>query len=110
MSLPTARAAGIAGLEIVVDAHERYAWGFADQQVQTVKRALSCGDYAVAHEGRVVAAVERKSMTDLISSLTNGRLRYALGERSGPLVRTTRQSDHLRWTVRGTPHTALRRR
>lgn len=28
----------------------------------------------------IVAAVERKSLSDLISSLTSGRLRYALGE------------------------------
>jgi hypothetical protein len=45
--LPTARASGIGELEIVVDAHERYAYGFADQQVRTVTRGLACGDYAV---------------------------------------------------------------
>lgn len=35
VSLPTARAAGIAELEIVVDAHQRYAYRFAAQQVRT---------------------------------------------------------------------------
>jgi ERCC4-type nuclease len=30
--------------------------------------------------GRLVASVERKSLTDLVASLTSGRLRYALGE------------------------------
>ncbi|WP_422631936.1 ERCC4 domain-containing protein [Pseudokineococcus basanitobsidens] len=80
---PTARAAGIAELEVVVDAHERYAWSFADQPaVRTVRRGLACGDYAVTAGGRVVAAVERKTMTDLVGSLTSGRLRYALGELS----------------------------
>ncbi len=39
-----------------------------------------CGDYAVAVGGSLIAAVERKSLPDLVSSLTNGRLRYALGE------------------------------
>ena len=78
---PTARAAGLAELEVVVDAHERYPWSFADQKgVRTVRRGLACGDYAVLSGGRVVAAVERKSMTDLVSTLTSGRLRYALGE------------------------------
>lgn len=77
---PTARAAGIAELEIVVDAHEQYPYRFADQQVRTAKRALPAGDYAVTHDGKVVAAVERKSLPDLVSSLTSGRLRYALGE------------------------------
>ncbi len=77
---PTARAAGIAELEIVVDAHEQYPYRFTGQQVRTVRRALPCGDYGLIADGRLVAAVERKSMTDLISSLTSGRLRYALGD------------------------------
>lgn len=78
--LPTARAAGVAELEIVVDVHERYAYKFADQQVRTVSRGLPCGDYAISVAGELVAAVERKSLHDLVSSLTSGRLRFALGE------------------------------
>ena len=78
VSLPTARAAGIAELEIIVDAHERYAYHFAGQQVRTTSRALPCGDYGIVIDGTLVAAVERKSMPDLIASLTSGRLRYAL--------------------------------
>jgi len=78
--LPTARAAGIRELEIVVDAHEHYPYQFTGQQVRTVRRGLSCGDYAVSHDSRVIASVERKSLPDLVSSLTSGRLRYALGE------------------------------
>lgn len=82
--LPTARAAGIADLEIVIDAHERYAYRFAGKPVRAVDRALPCGDYAVTTgtgtDAKLIAAVERKSLPDLLSSLTNGRLRYALGE------------------------------
>jgi hypothetical protein len=81
--LPTARAAGLAPFEIIVDAHERYAYTFAVQQVRTVRRALRSGDYAVELDGRIVAAVERKSIADLISSLTNGRLRFAVAELAG---------------------------
>ena len=77
---PTARAAGIDELEILVDTRERYGYRFSNQQVRTVRRALPCGDYAVSLGGDVVAAVERKSLADLVASLTNGRLRYALGE------------------------------
>jgi ERCC4 domain len=77
---PTARAAGIAELEIVVDSHEQYAYRFAGQQVRTLTRALPCGDYAVLAEGRLIASVERKSLTDLVASLISGTLRYALGE------------------------------
>jgi ERCC4 domain len=77
---PTARAAGIAELEVVVDVHERYAYGFGGKPVRTVSRALPCGDYGVMLNGRLIAAVERKSLADLTSSLTTGKLRYAVGE------------------------------
>ena len=78
--LPGARASGIAELEILVDAHEKYAYKFPGQQVGLVRRSLPCGDYAVVAAGKLVAAVERKSVADLTSSLSNGRLRFALGE------------------------------
>ena len=78
--LPTARAAGVLELEIVVDAHERYPYKFAGQQVATVRRGLACGDNAVTLDKKIVAAVERKSLADLVSSLISGRLRFALGE------------------------------
>jgi ERCC4 domain len=82
--LPTARAAGIAELEIVVDSRERYGYRFAGKPVHTVRRALGCGDYAVCTgpptHVRMIAAVERKSLPDLVTSLSTGRLRFALGE------------------------------
>lgn len=78
--LPTARASGIADLEIVIDAHERYPYRFAHQQAHTLRRPLPCGDYAVSVGGRLVAAVERKSLVDLVSSVTGGNLRFALGD------------------------------
>lgn len=77
---PTARASGVSDLEVLVDTRERYPYRFASHQVHTVRRALQVGDYAVSHRGRLVAAVERKSVPDLVTSLTNGRLRYALAE------------------------------
>lgn len=83
--IPTARAAASepAALEVLVDSHERYAWRFSHQQVVTTQRHLAVGDYAVEADGSVVAAVERKSLEDLVSSLLNGKLRYALAELSG---------------------------
>ena len=80
VSVPTARAAGVAELAIVVDTRERYGYRFTAQQATTVSRALPCGDYAVLRDDRVIAAVERKSLPDLVSSLINGTLRFALGE------------------------------
>ncbi|WP_249011909.1 ERCC4 domain-containing protein [Conexibacter sp. DBS9H8] len=78
--LPTARAQALPDLEIIVDAHERYPFRFAHQQAQTVRRGLACGDYAVSVDGMIHCAVERKSIVDLVSSLTSGRLRYQLAE------------------------------
>jgi ERCC4 domain-containing protein len=80
VTTPAARAAGIAGLEITVDSHERYAFRFGGRQVRTVKRALPCGDYGLVAGGRLIASVERKSLADLVASLTSGKLRYALAE------------------------------
>ena len=78
VSLPTAQAPG-GPLEIIVDAHERYAWNFSHQQATTVRRALPAGDYAVADdERRVIAAVERKCLADLVATVTNGKLRFAM--------------------------------
>ena len=47
VSTPTARGAGIAELEILVDTREQYVYRFSGQQVVTVKRALPCGDYGL---------------------------------------------------------------
>jgi len=80
VTTPTARAAGITDLGILVDTREQYAYRFATQQVTTVKRALPCGDYGIAVDGWLVAVVERKSLADLVSSLINGKLRYAVGD------------------------------
>ena len=78
--LPTARAGGIARLEVLVDSHEQRPWRFSTQAIATSRVGLPCGDYAVAHDGHLVASVERKSLADLVASLVSGRLRYALGE------------------------------
>ena len=84
--IPTARAVAVdpdSPLEILVDSRERYAWRFSHQQATTRKEHLAIGDYAVELDGEVVAAVERKSLDDLSSSLLNGKLRYALAELGG---------------------------
>lgn len=80
VTTPKARAAGLTGLEIVVDTREQYAYQFSSQQATTIKRSLPCGDYGVSVADRLVASVERKSLADLASSLTNGKLRFALAE------------------------------
>ncbi|HVF14642.1 MAG TPA: ERCC4 domain-containing protein, partial [Acidimicrobiales bacterium] len=79
VGLPRSRSAA-GPLTIVVDSYERYPWRFSHQQATTVRRALPAGDYAVEVDGRVVASVERKTLADLVASLTSGRLRYALAD------------------------------
>lgn len=80
VALPTARGSGVSGLEIVVDSHERYAWKFEHQQATTVRAPLRAGDYAVRVGEEVVAAVERKSLQDLVSTLTSGKMRYVVAD------------------------------
>ena len=90
-----ARAAGQL-LEILVDSHERYPWTFTHQQASTRRRALPAGDYAVELDGRIVAAVERKSLADLVvdddrrqAALPARRAAIAAaggGRRRGPLL------------------------
>jgi hypothetical protein len=82
---PTARAGGRATpgaepLRILVDTRERYPWTFPSPHVETSRRALPCGDYAVAVGDAIVAAVERKTLDNLVTGLVDGSLRYALGE------------------------------
>ena len=82
VSLPSARAHGLRPdeFEILVDSHERYAWKFTPQQVATTVAPLAAGDYGVRNGQRLVASVERKSLADLVSTLTSGRLTFVLAD------------------------------
>lgn len=96
VATPTARAGG-RELHILIDSNERYAWNFAKHQAVVSKRKLVAGDYAVEHEGKVVAVVERKSLADLVSTMTGGKLWYLLADlaahRSAALVVEDRYSQ-----------------
>lgn len=79
VGLPTAGIAGRHGhIEILVDTRERYPWRFAAQQATTRRAALAAGDYAVEHDGDVVAAVERKTLADLVATIGGAGLRSTL--------------------------------
>ncbi len=80
VAVPGARASGLSELEIVVDNRERYAYTFAKQQATTSRGRLDVGDYGVVLDGHLVASVERKTLADLVSTLTSGKLKYLLGE------------------------------
>ncbi len=75
---PTARAAGVRDLEIIVDSRERYGYTFSDRPASTTRARLEAGDYGLVRHGTLLATVERKSLADLVSSLTTGKLKYQL--------------------------------
>jgi len=78
--VPRRRAAELAHLTILIDTRERYPYKFAHQQAGTERRALPAGDYGIALDGEIVAAVERKSLHDLVRRLIDGQLTYALAD------------------------------
>ncbi|MCU1443388.1 MAG: hypothetical protein JWQ59_1538 [Cryobacterium sp.] len=82
VALPGARASGVVDLEIAVDTRERYPFTFADRQATTRRERLSSGDYGLIVDGLLQATVERKSLADLVSSLTSGKLKFQLTELS----------------------------
>lgn len=79
--MPSRRAWQQDDLVIAADTRERYAYRFAAQQTQVVPAALACGDYAVLDEhGAPLAAVERKSLANLVADLVGGALPFQLAE------------------------------
>jgi hypothetical protein len=80
VSHPGARASGLADLEIAVDIRERYPFTFADRQATTRREWLKAGDYGLLVDGLLQATVERKSLADLVPSMTTGKLKFQLTE------------------------------
>jgi hypothetical protein len=64
---------------IVVDTRERYPYRFARQGATMTRAAVTAGDYAVlAPDGTILATVERKSLDNLASTLSDGTLAFQL--------------------------------
>lgn len=64
---------------ITVDTRERYPYRCAHQGADTVRATVAAGDYAIhAADGRLLAAVERKSLDNLASTLSDGTLAFQL--------------------------------
>lgn len=75
--IPRGRAAP-AGLEIAIDTRERYPYRFATHGVVTNRMTLAAGDYAIVADGDPVASVERKTLENLASSLSDGSLAFQM--------------------------------
>jgi hypothetical protein len=73
------RRALASGFAIAVDSRERYPYRFAGRDVRTERAALPAGDYAVRDDhGWTLAAVERKSLENLATTLSDGTLAFQM--------------------------------
>jgi hypothetical protein len=79
--VPARRSWDQPSLVIAADTRERYGYRFAAQQADVQKRPLRAGDYAVLDEaGEPLAAVERKTIENLVAGLVDGSLAFQLAE------------------------------
>ena len=60
---------------IVIDSREKRPYSFDLWKLDSVRKALPAGDYSLEGYERSIA-VERKSLDDLVSSVTRGRKRF----------------------------------
>src|SRR5712692_9831004 len=74
--VPRGRALG--PLVVVVDKREKYGWRFAGRPVTIERGSLPAGDYGAIVGDAVVAAVERKTLENLATSLSDGSLAFQL--------------------------------
>ena len=73
------RGRGSAGeLVIAVDTREKYGWKFSAHGVTLERATLPAGDYAALVAGLLVAVVERKTLENLASALSDGSLAFQL--------------------------------
>jgi hypothetical protein len=54
---------------VVIDSAERYPWKFPKAQVD--KRKLPAGDYALIHQDKILAVVERKTFQNLLNDFSH---------------------------------------
>lgn len=74
--VPRGRGAG--QFTVAVDSREKYGWRFAGRELTTERRTLPAGDYAIVVSGRTLALVERKTLENLSTSLSDGTLAFQM--------------------------------
>lgn len=72
------RKRSLTSLTIVVDTRERYPFRFSGRAVDTDRAALSAGDYAVGEPAHPVAVVERKTLENFVTCLSDGTLSFQM--------------------------------
>lgn len=78
LRVPRNRAIGAPA--IYVDSRERYGYSFLQYGSMVERRPLPIGDYAIVVKNRTIVVVERKTISDLATSLANGSLMFAMAE------------------------------
>jgi ERCC4 domain len=79
---PVAAPVGSRELVIEVDTREQRPYEFGGRALELRPAALFAGDYAVRGADGVVAAVERKTADDFVTSATSGALAFAMADLS----------------------------
>jgi len=74
--IPRGRAGG--ALTVAIDTREKYGWKFAGRPVAIERRALPAGDYGAIAGGALVAVIERKTLENLATSLSDGSLAFQI--------------------------------
>jgi hypothetical protein len=74
--IPRGRAGG--PLTVAIDSREKYGWKFAGRPVTTERRALAAGDYGAIVGEVLVAVIERKTLENLSTSLSDGTLAFQM--------------------------------
>ncbi|MQB01829.1 MAG: hypothetical protein GEU78_16375, partial [Actinobacteria bacterium] len=72
------RRRAISSLSIVVDTRERYPFRFSAHPVDTDRATLSAGDYAVGDAARPIAVVERKTLENFVTCLSDGTMAFQM--------------------------------
>jgi ERCC4-type nuclease len=63
---------------ISIDTRERYPYRFAGRDVLVERATLQAGDYAILADGDILATVERKTLENFASSLSDGTIAFQL--------------------------------
>lgn len=82
------RGRGSGPLVVVIDTREKYGWRFSGRELSVQRRALPAGDYGVVVGERIAALVERKTLENLATSLSDGTLAFQMQRLAEQAVRT----------------------
>jgi hypothetical protein len=88
------RGRSVGAFTVAVDTREKYGWKFAGREVALARRALECGDYAAMVGDAIVAIVERKTLENFATSLSDGSLVFQMQRLSGRPAAVVVEGDY----------------